>query len=68
MNKPLSRFLPALAVVTVLLSGAAAAGVENAAGTLLSEEGFGRNETIGLLVLAVVAVAVVVYLKGRKSK
>ncbi len=68
MNKPLSRFLPVLAVVTVIFPGAALAGHSIAAGTLLSEGGFGKSEAIGLLVGAFVAVVVVIYLKRRKSK
>ena len=68
MKKLLARSLPATGSALLLFSSAALAGRMNAAGTLLSEGGFGKNETIGLLVLAVVAVVVVVYLKQRKSK
>jgi hypothetical protein len=65
MNTSVKRWLTALAVSPVLYSGVALAGRGNAAGTLLGEEKLGTNETVGLIVLAVVAVAVVVYLRRR---
>jgi hypothetical protein len=65
MTKLLIRSLPALAALALLQSGVAVAGRFNAAGTLLGEEKLGTNETVGLIVLAVVAVAVVVYLRRR---
>ena len=68
MKKLLVRSLPLVGLAPLLFSSSALAGRMNAAGTLLSEGGFGKNETIGLLVLAVVAVVVVVYLKQRKAK
>lgn len=68
MKRLLARSLPAIGSALLLFSNAALAGRMNTAGTLLSEGGFGKNETIGLLVLAVVAVVVVIYLKQRKSK
>ena len=68
MKKLLVRSLPAIGSALLLFSNAALAGRMNAAGTLLSEGGIGKNETIWLLVLAVVAVVVVIYLKQRKSK
>ncbi len=68
MKKLLVRSLPVVGLAPLLFSSAAIAGRGGAAGTLLSEEGFGRNETIGLLVLAVVAVVVVVYLRQRQPK
>jgi|GEM_PF-5333886 len=66
MTTRLIRLFPALAVAPLLYSGVALAGTENTAGTLLSGEGFGTNETVGLIVLALVAVALVVYLRRRK--
>lgn len=66
--KLLPSMLRALASALFLLPPDAFAGKFQAAGTLLGEGGFGKNETIGLLVLAVVAVVVVIYLKQRKSK
>ncbi len=68
MKKLLIRSLPVVGTTSLLFSSAAVAGRMNAAGTLLSEGGFGKNETIGLLVLAVVAVAVIVYLRQRQPK
>jgi hypothetical protein len=65
MRRLLIRTLPALAALPLLHSGIAVAGRFNAAGTLLGEEKLGTNETVGLIVLAVVAVAVVVYLRRR---
>jgi hypothetical protein len=44
----------------------ALAGIDNAAGTLLGEEQLGTNETVGLIVMAAVAEAFVVYLRRRK--
>ena len=67
MKTSLKRSLTALAVGPLLYSGAALAGLANSAGTLLGEEKLGTDETIGpLIVLAVIAVALVVYLKRRK--
>jgi hypothetical protein len=66
MRKLLFLSLPALAAVPLLYSGVALAGLDNAAGTLLGEEKLGTNETVGLIVLAVIAVAFVVYLRRRK--
>jgi hypothetical protein len=66
MKKLLGRSLPTLAAVPLLYSGVAVAGKFNAAGTLLGEEKLGTNETVGLIVLAVIAVALVVYLRRRK--
>jgi hypothetical protein len=66
MRKLLIRSLPTLAAVPLLYSGVAVAGKFNAAGTLLGEEKLGTNETVGLIVLAVIAVALVVYLRRRK--
>jgi hypothetical protein len=60
------RLLPALAVAPLLYSGAALAGSGTPAGTLLGEAKLGTNETVGLIVLAAVAVALVVYLRRRK--
>jgi hypothetical protein len=68
MKKLLVRSLTVFGMTSLLFSSVALATRSNAAGTLLSKGGLGRNETIGLLVLAVVAVVVVVYFKGRKSK
>ena len=68
MRKLLFRSLPALAVVPVLFSSTAVAGHQNTAGTLLSGEGFGRNELVALAALVAVAIAVVVYLRRSKSK
>jgi uncharacterized membrane protein YdjX (TVP38/TMEM64 family) len=65
MKTSVKRWLTALAVGPLLYSGVALAGIDNAAGTLLGEEKLGTNETVGLIVLAVVAVAVVVYLRRR---
>ena len=65
MTKLLIRSLPALAAVPLLYSGVALAGRVGAAGTLLGEEKLGTNETVGLIVLAAVAVAFVVYLRRR---
>ena len=67
MNKRLIRLLPARAVAPLLYSGAAIAGGRvPAAGTLLGEEKLGTSQTVGLIVLAVVAMALVVYLRRRK--
>ena len=67
MRKLLFRSLPALAVGPLLYSGVAIAGGRvPAAGTLLGEEKLGTSQTVGLIVLAVVAVALVVYLRRRK--
>jgi hypothetical protein len=66
MKTSVKRSLTALAVGPLLYSGVALAGIDNAAGTLLGEEQLGTNETVGLIVLAAVAVAFVVYLKRRK--
>ncbi len=68
MKKLLVRSLPAVGLAPFLFPSTATAGRVGAAGTLLSEGGFGKNQTIGLVVLAVVAVVVVVYLKQRKAK
>jgi hypothetical protein len=68
MKKLLVRSLPVVGTTSLLFSSAAVAGRMNAAGTLLSEGGFGKNEVIGLIVGAFVAVVVVIYLKRRKSK
>ena len=68
MRKLLIRSLPALAAVPVLFSRTTLAGTENTAGTLLSGEGFGRNELVALAALVAVAIAVVVYLRRSKSK
>ncbi len=68
MRKLLFRSLPALAAVPVLFSRTTLAGTENTAGTLLSGEGFGRNELVALAALVAVAIAVVVYLRRSKSK
>ena len=68
MKKLLVRSLPVFGLTSLLFSSVAFATRSNAAGTLLSEGSFGKNETIGLLVLAVVAVGAVVYLKQRKAK
>ena len=65
MRKLLFPSLPALAALALLHSGVAVAGRFNAAGTLLGEEKLGTNETVGLIVLAAVAVAFVVYLRRR---
>ena len=45
---------------------AASSTKANAAGTLLGEEKLGTSQTVGLIVLAVIAVALVVYLRRRK--
>jgi hypothetical protein len=67
MQTLLQRLLAALAFCSLLYSGAALAGLANSAGTLLGEEKLGTDETIGpLIVLAVIAVALVVYLRRRK--
>jgi hypothetical protein len=66
MRKLLIRSLPAIAVVPVLFSSTAVAGDQNTAGTLLSGEGFGRNELVALAALVAVAITVVVYLRRRK--
>jgi len=66
MKTSLKRSLTALAVGPLLYPGAALAGLANSAGTLLGEEKLGTNETMGLIVLAAVAVALVVYLRRRK--
>ena len=66
MKKLLGRSLQTLAAMPLLYSGVALAGLDNAAGTLLGEEKLGTNETVGLIVLAAVAVALVVYLRRRK--
>ena len=68
MRKLLIRSQAALAVASVLFSSTALAGTENTAGTLLSGEGFGRNELVALVALVAVAIAVVVYLRRGKSK
>jgi len=68
MKKLLVRTRTVVGMTSLLSSSVTLAGHRNAAGTLLGEGGFGKNETIGLLVLAVVAVVVVIYLKQRKSK
>ena len=68
MRNLLFRSLPALAGVPVLFSRTSLAGSENTAGTLLSGEGFGRNELVALAALVAVAIAVVVYLRRSKSK
>ncbi len=65
---PFRYFLSALAMAPVLVAQTAVAGMPEAAGTLVSEEGLNKSE-LGIIVgLAVVAVAAVVYLKRRKSK
>ena len=66
MRKLLFRSLPALAVVPSLFSSTALATQTNTAGTLLSGEGFGRNELVALAALVAVAITVVVYLRRRK--
>jgi len=67
MRTLLQRLLAVLAFCPLLYSGAALAGLANSAGTLLGEEKLGTDETIGpLIVLAVIAVALVVYLRRRK--
>ena len=67
MNKRLIRLLSAFAMAPLLYSGTALAGrIGSAAGTLLGEEKLGTSQTVGLIVLAVVAVAFVVYLRRRK--
>jgi len=68
MKKLLVRTRTVVGMTSLLFSSVTLASHANAAGSLLSEEGFGRNETIGLLVLVVVAVVVVVYLKQRQPK
>jgi hypothetical protein len=68
MRKLLFRSLPALAVVPSLFSRTALATQTNTAGTLLSGEGFGRNELVALVSLVAVAIGVVVYLRRSKSK
>lgn len=68
MRKLLFRSLPALAVVPSLFSSTALATQTNTAGTLLSGEGFGRNELVALVSLVAVAIGVVVYLRRSKSK
>ena len=66
MKKLLGRSLQTLAGGPLLYSGVALAGKFNAAGTLLGEEKLGTNEIVGLIILAVIAVALVVYLRRRK--
>jgi hypothetical protein len=61
-------FLSALAVAPLLIAEPAFAGLRNAAGTLLSEDGGGNTDLSVVIGIAVAAVAVVVYLKWRKSK
>ncbi len=58
--------LRALAAALFVLPPDALAGKFNAAGTLLGEEKLGTSQTVGLIVLAVIAVALVVYLRRRK--
>lgn len=58
----------ALAVAPLFVAQPAVAGLRNAAGTLLSEDGGGKTDLTVLIGLAVAAVVVVVYLKWRKSK
>ena len=67
MNK-LRFFRPAIAVATLLVAQSAFAGMPNAAGTLLSEDGGDKTDLSLVIGLAVAAVVVVVYLKWRKSK
>ena len=67
MKRSVKRRLTALAVGPLLYSGVAIAGGRvPAAGTLLGEEKLGTSQTVGLIVLVVVAVAFVVYLRRRK--
>ncbi len=67
MKTSVKRWLAALTVGPLLYSGVAIAGGQvPAAGTLLGEEKLGTSQTVGLIVLAVVAVALVVYLRRRK--
>jgi hypothetical protein len=61
-------FRPAIAVATLLVAQSAFAGMPNAAGTLLSEDGGDKTDLSLVIGLAVAAVVVVVYLKWRKSK
>ena len=58
----------ALAVAPLFIAQTAVAGMPEAAGTLVSEDGLGKSELAIIAGLAVVAVAAVVYLKRRKSK
>ena len=67
MKKLLARLLPSLAVGTLLYSGAALAGIKNAAGTMLGDGAGGMGEVAPVIVLVAVA-AVVIYLMRRKSK
>ena len=67
MKTSLKRSLTALTIGPLLYSGVAIAGGRvPAAGTLLGEEKLGTSQAVGLIVLAAVAVALVVYLRRRK--
>jgi hypothetical protein len=66
--KKFPSLLSAVAAASLLLSGAAIAGMPNTAGTLLSDEAHSSNEIAIVVGLAVVVVAVIVYVRRRKSK
>lgn len=61
-------FLSAFAAAQLFIAQTAVAGMPEAAGTVVSEDGLGKSEFAIIAGLAVVAVAVVVYLKRRKSQ
>lgn len=68
MKTTLIRSLSTLAMTSLVLPNTALAGMPDAAGTLLGEKTDGTNEIVSVIALAVVAIAVVVYLRKRKSK
>jgi LPXTG-motif cell wall-anchored protein len=66
--KNFPSLLSAVAGASLLLSGAALAGMPNTAGTLLSDEAKSSNEIAIVVGLAVAVVGVIVYVRRRKSK